>query len=110
MRSKPLRSSARKRRVTAFWSRNLIGSLFYAFWQRSRFIWGEAEKLKNQPDALKGLWDQEIKGSAATAPTPATPTAAATAGTPAIEGYYKQLELIKGEFYGKLREYVLNAT
>jgi hypothetical protein len=75
---------------------------FYAFWQRSRYIWGEAEKVKQQPDTLNDLWDQQIKGSPALAATPATATAPAMAAREAIEGYYRELELIKAEFYEKL--------
>jgi len=75
---------------------------FYAFWQRSRYIWGEAEKGKQQPDTLKDLWDQQIKGSPASAATPATANAPAIAARAAIEGYYCELELIKAEFYEKL--------
>ncbi len=69
---------------------------FYAFWQRSRYIWGEAEKVRQDRDSLKKLWAQEIRGTPAKIATPSAPAA------PAIEGYYRELEHIKAEFYAKL--------
>jgi len=63
---------------------------FYAYWQRSRYIWGEAETVKSQPDELKKLWDREIRGIAQ------------PAAGPAITGYYIELDAIKTQFAKKL--------
>ncbi len=69
---------------------------FYAFWQRSRYIWGEAEKRKGDPTALKQLWSAEIKGRPKDN----------IKGTPEVAGYYKELEEIRIQFYSKLERKV----
>jgi len=70
--------------------------VFYDFWQRSLYIWGEAEKLKGNANGLKELWAREIKGSPAVAATGTPPSG------PAFEGYYKELDSIRSVFYEKL--------